>query len=212
MTVDNLRLVYHDFDGIYNRHVVDAKLDTVKKAEFRSLKERLITVHHLLEKYPELAPGRRTELIHAVLSEDNLHHVQQIFPKPDKDNQPSLWSIVKGFFSGSKDTDEESLRMDVKKKTNSVSDSKFLLELKGVDDKDLEATIQAAVGLACSQLSSSIDKAVKKMTHAVLRMQEDECKRSVQLRIEMEERKEHRRKLADFIHAINEVSAQRRPS
>jgi phage terminase large subunit len=116
------------------------------------------------------------------------------------------------FFSGSKESDEALLRSEVKKITNSISDSEFLRQLKHVNDKDLEAAIQVAVDLACTQLSSSIDAAVKKMTHRVLQMQQDECKKSMQREIETEERKEVDVKLADFIHAINEVSARRRTS
>ena len=70
----------------------------------------------------------------------------------------------------------------------------------------------AAVDLACCQLSSSIDTAVKKMTHEVLRMQQDECKRSLQHEIETEERKELGNIMANFIQAINKTSAGRRTS
>lgn len=187
----------------------------MKGPEFKSLKKRLIAVRYLLEKYPELAPEKRTELIHAVLSEDNLQRAQQIFPRPDKDNhsgKPSLISKLIGFFSGSEETDEESLRKELKEKTSGVSDSNFLLQLKGVDDKELKAPIQATVDLACGQLSSSIDTTVKKMTHAVLRMQLDECRRSMQREIEMEERKVLGGILLDFIQVINKISTGRRPS
>ena len=215
--VDDLRQLYRAFNGIYKSHVDDAKFDVVKGNEFKSLKKRLISVRCLLEKHPELSPGKRAELIQAVLSEDNLQRAQQVFPKSDKKtNQPgqssSLWSTITGLFSGSKETDEESLRTEVKRITKSVSDSDFLLELKGYDDKDLKAVIQTTVDAACIQLSSSIDTAVKKMTHAVLRIQQDECKRSIQREMEMEERKELGGKLADFIRAINEVAARRRSS
>ena len=173
-------------------------------------------MRHLLEKHPEVGPGKRAELIQAVLSEDNLQRAQQIFPKSEKNNESgktsSLWSTFTGFFSGSKETDEDSLRRDVKKLTSRASDSSFLLELEGEDDKDLEAAIQVAVDLACSQLSSSIDTVVRKMTQDVLRMQEDECKRSMQRETETEERKELRGKLAEFIHVINDASARRRTS
>ena len=213
---DDLRQLYREFNGIYKRFVDAASFDNVKGHEFKLLKERLIAVRHLLEKHPEGGPGKRAELIQAVLSEDNLQRAQQIFPKSDKNNQSgkssSLWSTVTGFFSGSKETDEESLRTEVKKLTSSVSDSRFLLQLKDVDDKDLESAIQVVVDLACSQLSSSIDAAVKKMTHAVLRMQEDECKRHMQREMETEERKELDGQLAYFIHSINEDSTRRRTS
>jgi hypothetical protein len=187
----------------------------VKGSEFQSLKKRLIATRHLLKKYPELAPGKRTELIQAVLSEGGLQRARQIFPKPDKNDQSGYTSVlskVTGFFSGSKETDEESLRKEVEKITRGVSDSKFLLQLKDEDVKDLEAPIQAAVDLACGQLSSSIDKAVKKMTLAVLQMQQEECKRLMRHKIETEERKVLDGLLVNFIQDINKVSAGRRTS
>ena len=211
----DLRRVYRDFDDIYKRHIDNAKFSAVKGFEFKLSKDRLIAAQHLLQKYPELTPGRRTELIQAVLSEDNLHRAQQVFPKPDNNNQSgktSIWSKLAGFLPWSKETDEESLRKELKKITSGVTDSDFLLQLKGIDDKELEAPIQAVVDLACAQLSSSIDSTVKKMTHSVLRMQQEECKRSLQREIEMEERKLVRGILVDFIHAINKISAGRRSS
>jgi hypothetical protein len=213
--VDDLRLVYRDFNGIYKRYVENAKFHVVKGSEFKSLKERLIAIHHVSEKYPELAPERRTELVQAALSGNNLQRAQQIFPKPDKNNQPGSTSVLQkltGFLSGPRGTDEELLRKNLKKITNGVSDSDFLLQLKDVDDKDLEVPIQAAVDLACGQLSSSIDTAVKKMSYAVLKMQQDECKRSLQREIETEGWKELRNIFVNFIQAINRVSAGRRTS
>jgi hypothetical protein len=211
--VDDLRQLYHDFNGIYKTHVDDAKFDVVKGRKFKSLKERLITVCHLLKKHPEVDPGKSTELIQAVFSED-FQHAHQIFPKSDRNNKSgktsSWWSTfsLRGLFSSPRETDEELLRVDseVKEITSGTTDSSFLLQLEGVDQKDLEVAIQEAVDLACSQLSSSIDAAVKKMTHAVLRMQKDECKRLVKFEMETEERKVLGGKLSDFIQVINRVS------
>ena len=165
----------------------------MKKAEFRSLKKRLIDVRHLLEKYPDLAPEKRTELIQAVLF-DNLQRAQQIFSKPDKNNQSSRTDL------------------DVKMTTSGVSDPEFLLQLMGVDDKDLEVTIQEAVNLACGQLSSSIDTVVKKMAKEVLRMQQDERKQYFKHEIDAEKQKELGDVLVKFIQAINRASAGRRTS
>lgn len=211
--VDELRQLYPGFNGIYESHIDDARFDGIKGHEFKSLKERLITMHHVLEKYPGLSPGKRTELIQDVLSEGNLRRARQHFPKPNKNNQSgkasSLWSAFTGLFSGSKEMNEESLRADVKK-ISSISDSDFLLQLKVVDDEELQVPIQTAVDLACSQLSSSIDTTVVKMTHAVLWMQEEECKRLTRLEIETERRNSLSGKLADFIRVINKVSHGRR--
>ena len=224
--VDDLRRLYPDFSGIYKRHVDDARFDVVEGHEFESLKERLIAVRYLLEKYPPMGPRKRTELIQTVLSEDNLQHAQQMFsqsgtsyyssPKKLKSSLRSPYSeslqssMGTSLYRSSKETDENWLRADVKKKTSRISDSDFLLQLKVVDDEELQVPIQTAVDLACSQLSSSIDTTVVKMTHAVLWMQEEECKRLTRLEIETERRNSLSGKLADFIRVINKVSHGRR--
>ena len=46
-------------------------------------------------------------------------------------------SRIVALFSGSTGTDEESLRKELKKITSGVTDSDFLLQLKGKNDKDL---------------------------------------------------------------------------
>jgi hypothetical protein len=115
-------MVYRDFNGIYRRHVYDAKFEVVNESEFKSLKEHLLAVRHLLEKYPELPPGKRTELIQAALSEDSLQRALQMSP------EPSLLSKPSGFSSGLKETKKKAK----KRITSGVSDSDFLLQLNGM--------------------------------------------------------------------------------
>jgi len=95
---------------------------------------------------------------------------------------------------------------------NGISDADFLLELKGVDDEDLKAPTQEAVDLAHTQLSLSIDAAVKKMTPAVLQMQQDECKKGIQQQVETEQRNALHGALVNFIRDVNKNSAGRRTS
>jgi hypothetical protein len=211
--------VYLGFNDIYERHVQNAKFDVVKGAEFKSLKERLISVCHLLEKHPDLASSKRTGLIQAFLSEEDFRRAQELFPKNNrtKDHGKSSWwsfSTVTGFFSGSKGTqaDPESLKKELRKITSDATDSDFLLQLKGIDDKDLETSIRQAVDAACTQLSSSIDSSVKKMTHDVLRMQQDECKAHLQRGKEVAEEKALRGLLMEFIRNVNKISARRENS
>jgi hypothetical protein len=236
-SVNDLRQVYHGFNDIYDHHVQNAKFNSVKGAEFKSLKDRLVSVCHLLKKHPDLPPGKRTELIQAFLAEEDLQRVRQLFPKKDKNKQPgkrkeleknkesgknnesvkSSWysfpfSTIMRLFSGPKGTDEDSLEDELKQITSGVTDSDFLVELKGVGDKDLKVQIRRVVDLACTQLSSSIDATVKKMAHAVLQMQQEECKVSIRREIDADERKVLRDLLVKFIRRINETSARRETS
>lgn len=207
--------MYPDLDSIYQRHVKDTKFDVVKGSEFKSLKKRLAFLCHLLKEHPGLAPDKRTELIHAFLSEDDLRHAQQVIPKSDKSKdtgKPSFFSKFTAVLSWSKGTDEESLRKEMKKVASDISDSNFLLELKGMEEEDLKAAIEEAEKLAHTQLASFIDLAVNKMTHPVLKMQQDECKKSVRHEVETEERKVLDNARVNFIQDVNKNSAGQRPS
>ena len=216
--VDDLRHVYRKFNDIYQHHVQDAKFHTVKGAEFKSLKECLISVSHLLKKHPDLPPRIRTMLIQAFPIECDLRRTRHVRPEDNINNKPgklpqlSSFSRIVALFSGSTGTDEESLRKELKKITSGVTDSDFLLQLKGINDKDLEAPIRRVVDLACTQLLFSIDAAVKNLTLAVLRMQQDECKGSTQRGIEAEEREVLRGMLLKFIRDVNRISARRETS
>lgn len=187
----------------------------MKGPEFKFLKERLTFLCHLLKEHKELAPRNRTELIQALLSEDDLRHAQQVIPRSDKNKEAGMTSLLSRFtavLSWSKGTDEESLRREMRKMATSVSDRDFLLELTDIDDDDLKPTIQKATVVAHTQLSSSIDSTVNKMTHAVSRMQQEECKKAVQLEIETEQREGLSGVLMDFIRDVNESSIGRKAS
>jgi hypothetical protein len=95
---------------------------------------------------------------------------------------------------------------------NSISDADFLLDLKGMDDEDLKAPSREAVYLAHTELSLSIDATVKKMAHAVLQVQQDERKKSIQQQFEAAQEEVLHGVLLNFIRDINKNSARRRTS
>jgi phage terminase large subunit len=132
--------------------------------------------------------------------------------KNKESGKTSWFSTLTSILPWSKVTDEESLRKEMKKISSGISDSDFLLGLKGIEDEDLKVPIQEAVSLANTQLSSSVDATVKKLTHAVLRMQQDECKKNLQHEVETEQRKVLDSSLLSFIRDINKKSVGRRPS
>ena len=96
----------------------------------------------------------------------------------------------------------------MKKKAAQVSDSHFLQQLESSDDEDLRSVVQKAKALVQTELSASIDTMVKKMTHDVLEMQQNLCRRQVQLEVESEERGVLKNALVEFIRKINKTSAK----
>ena len=210
--VDDLRQLYGDFNTIYKRHFEDAKFGFVKGRDFKFLKRRLTFISHILREHRDIAPKKRAELINALLSEVDLHHAQQVINRSEKNKEPgktSWFSTFTSILSSPKATDEESLRKEMKKMANDISDPNFLLGLKGIEDEDLKDPIQEVVALANTQLSSSVDATVTKLTHAVLRMQQDECKKNIQHEIEAEQRKVLDGALVDFIRDVNKNSVGR---
>ncbi|KAI9453845.1 hypothetical protein BJY52DRAFT_1225384 [Lactarius psammicola] len=176
--VDNLRHIYPDFDIVYQRHL-ERKFDSIKGADFKFLKERLLLVRHLLGKNPDLDPGKRAELIQALLSEES---------------------------------EEDVLKKEMRKIAGAVSDSQFLLGLKSIEIEGLQPAIQEAETLAHTSLSSSIDATVKTMTHAVLNMQQDICKKEIQKDGQTKEARALSDALIDFIRDLNAKSAGRKKS
>ncbi|KAH9164611.1 hypothetical protein EDB89DRAFT_2247116 [Lactarius sanguifluus] len=214
--VDKLRRVYPGFDTIYRRHL-ENKFDSVRGSDFKFLKERLLLVRHLLGKNQDLDPEKRAELIQALLSEGNLHEAQKMLPASEKKKEPGL--IAKAlrivpFFGGNSgsESEEEMLKQEMKKIARAVTDSQFLLGLKSLEIEDLQPAIQETETLAHTSLSSSIDAAVKTMTHVVLNMQQDICKKEIQKDVQTKEARALSDALVGFIRNLNTKSAGRKHS
>jgi hypothetical protein len=212
--------LYHDFDNIYRRHVDEAKFEVVEATAFRTLKQRLSPVLQHLKEHPRLGSRKRTELIQAFLSVDDLRRAEQVPLKSDTNKElvksPWIQTALTALtalnpFTWFKGTNE-SPRKEAWKITSNISDSEFLRELKVIQDKDLADLIHEAMALAHSSLSSSIDNTVAKMTRAILHMQQEECKRSVKREIEAKERSALDDLRVGFIRDVNQQSAGRRTS
>ncbi|KAI9434837.1 hypothetical protein H4582DRAFT_1855657 [Lactarius indigo] len=213
--IDDLRLVYPGFDSLYQRHL-EKKFDTVKGSDFKFLKERLMLVRHLLGKNQDLDPEKRGELIRALLSEGNLHEAQKMLPNSEKKESGLIAKALRivPFFGGHSDveSEEEALKQEMKKIARAVSDSDFLLGLKSIEIEGLQPAIQEAETLAHTSFSSLIDTTVKTMTHAVLNMQLDTCKKEIQKDVQAKEARALSDALLDFIRDLNSKSVGRRNS
>ena len=216
LRIDNIRLIYPDFDSIYQKHL-EKKFNSVKGSDFKFLKERLLLVQHLIGKHHELDPEKRVELIQTLFLEGSLNEARKLLPNTDKKKEYGLMTkslrILQPLFGGqSMEPEEDSLRREMKKIASAISDSVFLLGLKNLETEDLRPAIQEAETLAYPSLSSSIDDTVTKMTHAVLHMQQDSCKKAIQKEIRTEEARALKGVLVDFIRDLNAKSAGRNKS
>ncbi|KAH9056526.1 hypothetical protein EDB87DRAFT_1636600 [Lactarius vividus] len=215
--VDELRLLYPSFGGIYQRHL-EKKFDSVKGSDFKFLKERLMLVRHLLGKNQDLDPEKRAELIRALLSEGNLREAHKMLPDSDKKKETGViamgWRIYKVISGGksSTDSEEEALNKEMKKIEKAFSDSDFLLGLKVVEIEELRPAIEEAETLAHTSLSSLIDTTVNAMTHSVLRMQQDSCRKEIQKEVQANEARALSNALVDFIRELNAKSEGRKDS
>jgi hypothetical protein len=188
--VDDLQRLYPDFDNIYRRHVDEAKFDVVNDTNFKPLKERLT------------AEGDIRQAEGTSLKSDKKKDARKRLSVPKR--------ITNSFRS--KNTSEELLQKVAKNMTSDTSDSAFLGELKGIQDKDLVDPIREAMVLAHTYLSSLIDATVNTMTYAVLKMQQEESKTRVAHEVEREEREALDGIVLNFIRNINLNSAGRKTS
>jgi len=141
-----------------------------------------------------------------------------MLPNSDKKKESGIiamgWRVYKALSGGqsSTESEEEALKNEMKKIAKTLSDSEFLLGLKSIEIEDLQPTIQEAETLAHTSLSSSIDATVNTMTHAVLQMQQDSCKKEIQKEVQTKEARALSDALVKFIRDLNAKSAGRKDS
>jgi hypothetical protein len=213
MRFSDLEALYPDFPSIYQKHFRNARFDNAlrRDSHFESRKLRLISARHLLDRHQDLHPETRAELTQTLLKGD-FHGAQLMLPMTEdsrRSNNVVTWAVGALFYPPS---GAESLRGEMRILSSGVTDSQFLLEMKGVENEDLQPMIQEVEGFAHSQLASVIDTAVKSMTRAVSAMQQEHCRRSIQHEVESEERNLLNNALMEFIQQINTQSAGQRDS
>ncbi|KAH9027352.1 hypothetical protein EDB84DRAFT_1500330 [Lactarius hengduanensis] len=200
----DIRAQYPTFENIFEKYIKDARFDDVprKGREFRALKLGLISLWQLQSEHKHLGRESRSALVQALVFG---HDFQQAFQLIQKRSNMVV-RFISSFWSDS--SGAESFKNDMKKTAAQFSDSDFLQHLESINDEDLRLAAQSAKALAQTELSSSIDAVVKKITHAVQAMQQDLRGREVQLQVEDEEREELKGALVEFVREINKKSVQ----
>ncbi|KAH9047121.1 hypothetical protein EDB84DRAFT_1462824 [Lactarius hengduanensis] len=211
LRLSDLESLYPDFRSVYQKHVQNARFGIALRRDsyFENRKLRLVAVRHLLDKHQNLPSQTRSELIQALLKGD-FYRAQHLLSKTDgkKRADSGGWSVGSIFSGGSGDL----LGRDMRMLAGSITDSQFLLDVKGITETETRPATQEIETLAHAQLASTIDAAVKAMTRNVLAMQQEYCTRSIQHEMESEERKSLNNALIEFIRDVNAQSSERQDS
>ena len=207
--LSDLESSYPGFLDIYRSHVREARFEDEpsRHVHFGALKLRLVSVRQLLDPTRSLDSDRRESLIQAFLVGD-FHRAQKTLPKTE-DRKRVGGARKIDFLSG---PGEDALKNEMTKLASSVSDSQFLRDVKASEDKEMRRMIEDVEALAHDQLSALINKTVKKMTPAVLKIQQEQCEKSLKHQIESEERSLLSDALREFIRDINAQSAGKHDS
>jgi hypothetical protein len=214
MRISDLESIYHNFQSTYQTQMQKAGFNNVlqRNSYFATWKLRLISIRSLLEKHRLPQPEMRSDLIQKILFEGNFWHAQQILTKLEDKKSPNVGTRGTGARFHGPIGSEDTLKSEMKRLAASVSDSQFLLDIKNIGDEEMRTVIEQVENLVYEQLGYSIDKAVEAMTRVVLDMQKKRCRKSVQQKIESEEKKLLKGALTEFIRDINALSVGRRDS
>lgn len=214
MRISELESLYHNFQSTYQTHMQKAGFDNVlqRNSYFATWKLRLISIRSLLEKHRPLHPEIRSDLIQKILFEGNFWHAQQILTRLEDKKSPNVGMRGTGSRFHGPIASEDTLKREMKKLAASVSDSQFIHDMKKIGDEEMRTVIEQVENLVYEQLGYSIDKAVGAMTRVVLDMQKKRCRKSMQLKVEIEGKKLLKAALTEFIRDINALSVGRRDS
>lgn len=187
------------------KHVKDVRFSGIPSRDqhFRALKLGMISLSHLHSENKRMRPAHRSELIRALVVEQDFQGAFQVSQRSS--GFLARWNWFSWFRSDSKGA--ESFRSDMQKAAARVSDSQFLQDLENTNEEDLQSAVQAAKTRALEVLLSSTDGVVKKLTNAVLVMLRGHGEREVRRQVEREESKVLAIALVDFIREINNKSA-----
>jgi len=214
MRISDLESLYPNFQSTYQTHLKKAGFDNVlqRNSYFEEWKLRLISIRSLLEKHQSLHPEMRSDLIQKIL-EGNFRHVQQILTTKLEDNKsPNVGPRGTGSRFLKPFGSDDALKKEMKRLAANVSDSQFLLDIKKIGDEEMRTLIEQVENRAYEELGYSIDNAVEAMTRIVLDMQKKRCRKSVQQKIESDEKKLLKGALTEFLRGINALSVGRRDS
>ncbi|KAI9443965.1 hypothetical protein H4582DRAFT_1049491 [Lactarius indigo] len=204
----DIRAQYPMFENTFEKYIKDARFDNVpsKDQEFKALKLGVLSLWQLQTEHKHLGRESRSALVQALVFGHDFQKAFQIIQK----RSSMVVRFISSFWSDS--SWAESFKHDMKKIAAQISDAEFLQRLESINDEDLRLADQGAKVLAQTELSSSIDAVVKKITHAVQAMQQDHRGREVQLQVENEEREALEGALVEFVREINKKSAKEQNS
>ncbi|KAH9026661.1 hypothetical protein EDB84DRAFT_1589144 [Lactarius hengduanensis] len=187
--LSDIRALYPEFEGTFEKCVKDAKFGDVprKGQDFKALKLGVISLWHHLDQNKRLRSETRSALFKALVIDHNYQEASKILSKRSNALSRLFWSLwdPKG---------EESFQIKMKKTAAKFSDSQFLqqIETQCTNDEDFRHVVQIAKTLAQTELLSSVDAVVKKVTRAVLKMQQVNCGSTIYLdHIGVEEERNH---------------------
>ena len=210
----NIRALYPPIEKFIEEHIQDAIFDYVPTMcwDFKVLKFGVISLSQLLDENKHLSQETRSKLFQTFVAEPNFRQAFELLPK--EFNLPTHW--VSSFWS-EEEFNEESFKKEMRKTAALVSDSQFLQNIESTDDEDLLSVVQISKALAQTELSSSIEAVVEKMTHGLLEINfrknmAEVCRREVLRQVWNEEKDVLKSALVKFIREINKKSVGRQHS
>ncbi|KAI9443796.1 hypothetical protein H4582DRAFT_2125845, partial [Lactarius indigo] len=213
--VDHVTTLFPYFFSMPRSMKMDAKFDGVlkKSPDFKALKLDVISLWYPQEKHRHLRPEARSASVQALPIESDyqraLGPVEVAYGSANGSSTPVATCFVSPS-SGSRGA--EPFENQMMTTAANLPDSRFLERLESTKDEDLRSVVRRAKTIAQRELSYSIDAVVHEMTHAVLTMQQELRRMTIQVEVERDERKALHDALVKFVREINKKSTGRRNS
>ncbi|TFY78520.1 hypothetical protein EWM64_g5494 [Hericium alpestre] len=198
--LENLASLYPRMTSALDKAIRDVKLETIKAHKDRD------------------ASAARSRLFTSVLDAKDNRAVRKILEDftPEKeqatDSKSSFWSSLNPFSSKESHSSSyaESLLKEAERITSEKTDSEFLARLDtftfGLDDKGLLSKINETKGLAQEALRKSIAHVLKTLPHTVLAIQQEDCRRQIEMELASEQQMAIDEARLEFIRMVNQMT------
>lgn len=211
--------LYPSIGELFDRTLENAKIGVIKSREFQRIKEQLIVLHFVLEKFDALQDSQRKRVVSLIISDqsdgdDRFLSAREFLDSTDIGNSKanpessSLWWQWPFGSTEKHPSTAQRMMQQAFEVARQTSDGEFLSQRERFASlgNSVQAAASKATKIAQSHFNDVIVKTLKTMLDGVLHIQRDECMTLIRLEASDQELKDSTKTRTRFLRAIENKS------
>jgi hypothetical protein len=204
-----LIVLYPGITDAVEKTIRDAKLGSIPLRQFKTFKDRLLSIDVLLNMRKDLDEVQRREVVDIIWGKgDVVRATRKFLSEAANGSKSEGWALVSWFSKGDPMSMDRQYANECQQLTNNTPDAEFLAALQDMVQRDsyLLAAVNETTKCALTSLSGTINKLVKTLNAKTAFIQQEECKKHIQRNASMSEENDLKDLRVGLIQQVNKIS------